>query len=261
MTRWCLTIPGLLASLALAAAGCVLVPPQYTSSGTVVLVQPNQRGANSLLTSGESLGTTALILVQTLNVPQVALDLGLAPNQESFIVKNGSTSLAGKVTETTGPFISVTAQSPSPDRSTAIAGSVLARAGSELKDLQTSLKVRTKNNIVVETVVDASPPKLAWDLLLRTVGLALFVGIVITIGLVCAFDRTATRIGSRRARRLAHKSAPPTYKTSTESTRPVSDPPRTTSAIEAGNCGVNGAHIHVVGAALSGTDGLGGIEP
>jgi hypothetical protein len=53
LVRWYITAPGLLLSLAIAGVAFSLVPPQYRSDGTAVLVQlkpPGLNSANPLLT-------------------------------------------------------------------------------------------------------------------------------------------------------------------------------------------------------------------
>jgi capsular polysaccharide biosynthesis protein len=206
LARWYITVTGLLLSLALAAAAYVLFPPQYSSTGTVVLLPASQRGQNSLLNFDSSLNTTALIVVQGLSAPQVSTELGLA-STDKYTVVNGSASLTGKVNETSGPFISFTAQSPYPDESTAIVGQLTAKAQEELKDLQGTLKVRAKNNITIQSVIVATPPKAVWDMLLRTMGIALLLGILITVGAACAFDRSAMKTRLRKSQRRITESA------------------------------------------------------
>lgn len=208
LARWYITVPGIILSLALAAAAYVLFPPQYASRATIMLVQPSEHGKNSLLTLESSVNTTAQIIVQAMNAPQMPRQLGVADGQEKFTVTNGNTDLEGKVTEASGPFITIMAQSPSPGNSTAIVNSVLARAKLELKNLQSTLKVRSRNNITTTTVVEATPPKPVWDKLLRTMGIAVLIGSAITLGLVCAVDRMATRARARRSTKSVSPPAP-----------------------------------------------------
>src|SRR5882757_1602802 len=199
LVRWHITAAGLLLSLVLAAMAYILVPLQYASSGTAVLVQakrPGSSSANPLLTFDPSLNTTASILVQSLSAPQVFTELRLTTGRDKITVKNeGSTAVGdGGSGE---PFISVTAQSSDPEKSAAIVAWVLDRGRQELIDRQNSMRVATRNAIRLETVVDVAPPKPARESQLRALGVAVLVGIVITI----TAARTCDRIATRRTRR------------------------------------------------------------
>jgi capsular polysaccharide biosynthesis protein len=125
-----------------------------------VLMQPKPPGLNSanpLLTFNASLNTTALIVVQALNAPNVATELGLTAGKGTFTVKNAGSVAVGGGQEM--PFISVTAQSPDPTTSADIVVRVMDRAKQELVDRQDALNVGTRNAIKLESVVDATPPK------------------------------------------------------------------------------------------------------
>ena len=195
LVRWYITVPGLLLSFAVAALAFSFFPPQYVSSGTALLVQPtgspSQNPAqNPLLTYPDSLNTTASILIQVLNVPTVAKELGLTAGKESFIVSpTGGVSASG----VPQPFISVSAKSPDAQASMDIVSRVLSRAQSELAQRQNELHVRKAFAIRLASVVDPTPPKLVATAPLAAFGASLTLGILATIAIVLAFDRISVR--------------------------------------------------------------------
>jgi capsular polysaccharide biosynthesis protein len=200
LVRWYIMVPGLLVSLVAAAVIFSLLPPRYTSGGTAVLVQPSRigaaSGANPLLTFDPSLNTTAMIVVQALNAPQAAADLGLDPSTGTFTVKN-----AGSVAVTDGvaqPFISVTAQSAEPERSQLIVEQVMARVGQELNDRQSALRVAKRNAITVQSVVDATPPKPVLATPLAASGAALLLGMLVTVAAAILWNGHLARRVRRR---------------------------------------------------------------
>src|ERR1700761_2715532 len=83
LVRWDITVPGVLISLVLAVATFFVFPPQFTSTSTVVLIPAAQHGKNTLLSFDMGLNTSAEILVQTVNDPQVATDMGLVKGQDT----------------------------------------------------------------------------------------------------------------------------------------------------------------------------------
>jgi len=208
LARWYITVTGLLLSLALAAAAYVLFPPQYSSTGTVVLLPASQRGQNSLLNFDSSLNTTALIVVQALNAPQVSTELGLA-STDKYTVVNGGASLTGKVNETSGPFISVTARSAGPTESSVTVSRVLVEAQQQLVERQKSLRVFKRDAIGLEIVAGPTPPKLLLSGPLKSMGVTLLLGIGSTVAAACLRDRSAARRRSTAKSRVSegHRSA------------------------------------------------------
>jgi capsular polysaccharide biosynthesis protein len=203
LVRWRIAVPGLILSLAIAAVAFGLVPAQYTSGGTAVLVQPRQPGAtsttNPLLAFDSSLNTTAMIVVQALNAPQAATELGLTPGADSFTVKNaGSVAVSDGVEQ---PFISITAQSLEPERSQDIVDRVMAKAQQELTDRQNALRVPERNSIIMESVVDATPPKPVLGVPLAATGVSFLLGTAVTTIIAIGWDRRLARRLRRRAAR------------------------------------------------------------
>jgi capsular polysaccharide biosynthesis protein len=194
LTKWHITIAGVLLSVAAAGLTFTFVPAQYASTSTAVLVQPKLPGttsANPLLSFNASLNTTAMILVQSLNSPEVATSLALTWGRDSFTVKNAaSASIGGGIEQ---PFISVSAQSPNPQKSAEIVAAVMNLAQQELADRQNGLHVFKSSAIMLQTVVDVTPPKPVQLAGLATAGAVLLLGVVITILVACACDRRTAR--------------------------------------------------------------------
>jgi capsular polysaccharide biosynthesis protein len=204
LIRWYITVPGLLLSLIIAGATFSLVPPQYTSSGVAVLVPPKKpeaglSSANPLLNFNPSLNMTALVMIQGLNSPAVSTELGLTPGEDSFTVKNvNDASVDGKAGQ---PLIYVTAQSSIPEKSAAIVVSVVDMARQDLVDSQNDLRVSQRSGIRLVSVVAATPPKLVPGTRLVVSGVALMLGLIVTIIAACALSRfvLARRLGGRDA--------------------------------------------------------------
>jgi hypothetical protein len=197
-----ITLAGLVLSLILGSTAYFVTPKTYTSSGTAVLMKQN--GPNSInpllaFPADDSLNITTLILVQLMNEPRMAADLGLADGQETFTLKNGGSS-AVKIDGIPQPFVTIAAESVDPARSTQIVGDVLARTQQELSALQSEMRVPRGEEILLADVVDATPPTFGWDAQARAVAVALLLGISLTIATAYACD-TRTR---RRTRWVAY---------------------------------------------------------
>jgi hypothetical protein len=190
LRRWYITVPGLMLSLAVASITFSLIPPHYTSSGIAVLVQPKRpeslETANPLLAFNESVDTSALMLAEALNTPAVGYDLGLTAGTDAFTVKNvGSADVGGGIAQ---PFLYVTAQSSTPEKTADIVLDIMDMARRELADRQAALHVTRQNEISLESVVDVTTPKLARGMSLAAAGAALALGIVVTIIVAYVLD-------------------------------------------------------------------------
>src|ERR1700704_6261830 len=90
LVRWYITVPGILLSLGLAGGAYSFFPPQFGSNSTVVLIPAAQHGSNSLLNFETGLSTSAEIIVESMNDPQIATDMGLVKGEEKITVVNGN---------------------------------------------------------------------------------------------------------------------------------------------------------------------------
>lgn len=195
--HWYLTLAGVLFSAALAAGVFALAPPQFTSSGTGLLVQPKRLGLasadNPMLSGTGSVNTTTMALVEALSAPGVGNGLGLDPAAEKFTVKN-----VGKIAMADGadhPFLYVTAQGATPQRSVQIVDGVLDLAQTYLVRTQQQVRVPPRNRISLQTVVAPTPPRPVLITRMAFAGAAFALGLVATC--VAACGRAA--ILSRRA--------------------------------------------------------------
>ncbi|MDQ2792045.1 MAG: hypothetical protein M3Y73_20960 [Actinomycetota bacterium] len=111
----------------------------------------------------------------------------------------------GKSTAVAGadhPFLYITTQSSSPEKSTEIVADVMGVARQKLGELQNGFHVRPQNQIKVESVVDATPPKEVMNILFAVAGAVLVLGIVVTCIVAFAWDALIVT----RERRHIHRS-------------------------------------------------------
>lgn len=89
------------------------------------------------------------------------------------------------------PFLCITTQSSSPQKSTEIVDDAIAAARQRLTDLQNDSNVRPQNQVRLESVVDATPPKAVMNIVYIVTGAALlFVyGRHLLRGLRMGYDR------------------------------------------------------------------------
>jgi len=216
LVRWYVTVPGVLISLVLASIVASLVPPVYTSTGIAVLVQPRQAGvktaadANPLLNFDSSLSTTALIMVQSLDTPEVATQLGLTPHAlipsgDTFTVKDvGNTNVGDQIVQ---PFIYITGQSSTAAGSADIVRRVQEFARQDLIERQRGLRVTQQNYIKLESVVDPTEPK---PMIAITAGAAIgtfIIGAALTILVALMWEKIVSGARARRRDRVAQSGA------------------------------------------------------
>jgi capsular polysaccharide biosynthesis protein len=194
LVRWPVTVAGLLMTAVLGALAFSIVPAQYSSSATAVLVPGRQPGllSNPLLSSNSGLNTTALIVVQAVSAPQVPEELGLVSGVESFTIENDG-SVAIRTDGIQQPFISVNAQARDPQRAVMIVSEVLTVARQSLVDQQKAARVSRGAMVQLQVVVSPESPKLVWRPALRSAGIAVVLGIIATIACVSVSDRRARR--------------------------------------------------------------------
>jgi hypothetical protein len=216
LARWYVTVMGILLSLVLAAVAFSYFPVQYSSSATAVLVPPKLRGINPMLGFDAGVSTTALVLVQALDSPEVADKLGilpaasatLHPGQDTYTVTNdGSVDLRDDGVDR--PFFTITAQSLTPERSEGIVAQVLDEARVQLDDRQASMHVSKASSLGVQTVAGPTPADVVLTTSLKAVGIALVLGLSGTVVAACAVERTARRrqpgTDSKVSERVGHQ--------------------------------------------------------
>ena len=205
LRRWYITIPGILLSLIVAGTVFNSMHPKYTSSGIAVLVRQNNpttpNFVNPALGGDGTLTTLTLTLVQALDTPAVKSQLGLTEGVDNFTVNN-----VGDATAAAGadhPFLYIKTQSRNPQASTDIVGDVMNIARQKLADLQNNYHVRPQNQIKLESVVDATPPKPVMYTLFAVAGAVLALGLVATCLAACAWDGIIATRQKRRTDRSA----------------------------------------------------------
>lgn len=207
LRRWYVTAPGVLLSLVVASTVFSSMSPKYTSSGIAVLVRQNSpttmSAINPAVGNDGTFTTTTLTLVQALDTPAVRAELGLREGGDDFTISNVGKSAAGAGGD--HPFLYVTTQSSSPGKSTEMVADVISAARQKLTDLQNDFHVKPQNQIKVESVVDATPPKTVMNKLFIVAGAVLMLGIVVTCLVAWAWD--ALIVVQRR--RHIHRSASP----------------------------------------------------
>jgi len=198
-------IPGVLLSLIIASTVYSSMPPKYTSGGIAILVRQNNpmtpTSVNPVLGADGTFSTATSTLVQALNTPVVKAELGLTEGVENFTIDN-----VGKDNAAAGydhPFLYIATQSSNAQKSIDIVADVMSIASQKLARLQDDSHVRPQNQIKMESVVDATPPKAVMNILFAVAGAVLMLGIVVTCVVVCAWDALIVT----RQRRHIHRSA------------------------------------------------------
>lgn len=207
LRRWYITIPGILLSLTIASVVFSHIPPKYTSSGIAVLERQHNPATanltNPVLGGDGSMNTATLTLVQALDTPTVKAELGLMEGVDNFTVNN-----VGKAAIADGndhPFLYITTQSSNPQKSAEIVADVISLAREKLTNRQATLQVKPQNQIKLESVVDATPPKAVMGTSFAVTGAVLILGIIITCIVACACDTIIIARQRQQTRRSASR--------------------------------------------------------
>ena len=193
ISQWFTMVSGLLLTLTAAALVFALVPPSYTSSGTVVVMSPTRptnKPVNPLLAFDSSLDTVASIVLQSLSSPLLPFRAGLVAGQDAVTMKMGGNGSS----PTTGPFISITAQSPDAMRSPAIVSWVIDLARQDLADRQRALKVAKRMAVTLVGVVAPTPAKPVWFIPVSATGGALLLGLMLTTAAAYSINRATSKV-------------------------------------------------------------------
>jgi capsular polysaccharide biosynthesis protein len=209
LRRWYVTVPGLMIALAVGGIVFALVPPQYTSNGVGVLVQPKRATTSSgtannpLLGFDESLGTTAQLLAQSLSSPQTSVALGLPATQKDVTISNvGTAPSDGGVGQ---PFLYVTAKSGDPDQSVGYVSTVLSMAQQQLADQQRDMHVSRLQAITLEDVVAPTTAKPVFTMSYAAAGAAAVLALIVVVVAAGLLDRASARRARARRRAEARK--------------------------------------------------------
>ncbi|WP_156758086.1 YveK family protein [Actinokineospora pegani] len=194
LKRWYVAVPVFVVSLGLAAGVYAATPMHYESTGTLVLTAPtsgptqvqdkDSGQTNPLLAFQSSLSISALIVVQSINTPEVVKGLGADKSDHKFLLAGGSD---------TGPFISVTAESADEEGSRRLVTTVLDLVRSELTKRQEALGAAPETFIRVDDVVPPTEPEPMRGGKLRAGGVALVLGLIASLATVYGVESYQTR--------------------------------------------------------------------
>lgn len=152
----------------LAAVAFLLTPAHYTSSTTMVLTIPTTGGTisqdpnkptgltNPLLNFGDGLKTTSAILIQAMNTPEVAAELGVG-GATKLTVNDGSAIPA--LLGVSGPFVYLEGEGASATDAHDVVVRAQDRVRAELENRQKALGAPPITYIKLVDVVPASTPE------------------------------------------------------------------------------------------------------
>jgi hypothetical protein len=212
--------PVILLSIAVGAIAYSLTPAHYVASAFMVLTTPTSGGSlepdkpnavtNPLLQFNDGLKTTAGILIQSMNTPEVWASLG-APKKgpTKITIDDGSTNPDLLGTSTTGPFIFIEVDARTPAKTTEVLERAQRHLRSELLERQKTLSAPQSTFIRVTDVVPASAPEVSRTSKWQVGGAATVLCAVAAFGLALAVDRFKhpRRPGSASAAPPAGRSA------------------------------------------------------
>jgi hypothetical protein len=191
--RWYVVVPAAALVVLIAAVMALAAPRPYESTGTVVLTEPATGGtqagtSNPLFSFDDSLTTTSQLLVQSLNSPTAIQALAAIGASATYTADDGMLQ---------GPFIVVTADSPSPTTARNTVSEAFRYVEQQLAQRQRSLGAPTKSFIGVKEVVAPTPATL------KIGGKSRFAGVVVVLALVAGLTAafmTETYAERRRRR-------------------------------------------------------------
>lgn len=201
LRRWYVSVPILVVSLGLGGAVFLSVATQYESTGTLVLTAPPSGGVtqvnpkdatgpgNPLLDFEGSLTITTQLLIQSLSSPTVQQQIGQQGGVNTFQAGDG---------ETGGPFVVIIADAPSKAQAQKTVSLALTFAKNELNQRQKDLDAPASTYIVTQVVVAPTPATTKIGGKVKAGGVALALGLVVSIAAAFAVDSVMT---SRRRRK------------------------------------------------------------
>lgn len=168
LRRWYVVLPAFACTIAAAFGVYAAIPSTYVSQGVLVLTAPLTGSSvsadpeapagqiNPLLNFEPGLATTASILIQSLNRPDVAARLGVrAEGDTTYRINSGSSNPELLVT---GPFLFIEGESNRPDKARQMVERVADQAVRELRARQAILSAPKRTYITVDQVVRATDP-------------------------------------------------------------------------------------------------------
>jgi len=196
--RWYISVPVFVLGLALAAAATLTSKHQYESTGTVVLREPSAaqvkgppagNPANPMLAFSDSLTTDAQLLIQSLNSPAAAAEVGAQGGTATYLASSGNIS---------GPFIVVIADSPTAGPTATTVTLALRYASEQLRQREQAVGAPLASYIVLDDVVTPTTPALKAGGKSRFAGVALILSLALSLTVTYAADTYLRR--RRRAK-------------------------------------------------------------
>jgi len=211
MRRKAVGIPIIMLSVLAGALVFLATPVDYMSSTTMVLTTPASGGTlsqdpqrptgltNPLLNFDNGLKTTSAILIQAMNTPEVAKELGVAGGPTKLTVDDGSTN--PNLLDTNGPFVYIVGVSTSPSAAKNIVVMAQARMRTDLIERQRALNAPPITFITMVDVVSPSAPTVTEAKKFKLGGVAL--AVVFLGALTTAYTAARLRADRRRRGRIA----------------------------------------------------------
>ncbi len=206
--RWYVAVPAFLFAAGVTAGVYLSVPTHYASSSVLVLTAPVNGGTlasrgqatmrvNPLLEFPTGLRTTATLLVEALNTPDVAAEVLQTEGKDTTLqVINGSgnTELLQS-----GPYLFVIGESTSRAKALDVVTNAVALAQERLQILQDTVHVPESTAILLSEVVSPTEAEPVKTGRVRAAVSALAVGTILALAATFAAESALT--GRRRRRR------------------------------------------------------------
>lgn len=218
LRRWYVVLPAFALSVGSAALVYATMPAHYTSGSVLVLTSPTTGGSlpadpdiptgvvNPLLNFNQGLSTSAAILIQALNAPEVAAEIGVSPDSPTtYRVSNGSSN---PELLTSGPFVFIVGESPSAHEAADIVRRVADQARVELRARQAAVDAPEQTYIEISVVAPATTPEAKRGSKSRATAAALGIGFVASLFAAFATESIALAWRRRRAQRAPTHTEP-----------------------------------------------------
>lgn len=187
--RWYVVVVGFLLTAGLCIGAMKLVPVQYTAASSVLLLPPQSTvgtGGNPYLSLGGLQGAVD-VLGRAMISEQVVTDLTGGSPDETYTFEADAT--------TSGPLLVLAVKSRSAEGALGLMQSVLDRAPTVLRDLQTEVNAPTESLITMSVISQDSTVEVDRKSQLRALIVVLAVGLALTFFATLLIDTALRRRG------------------------------------------------------------------